>query len=80
MIKVTVQYFAILREQRGLSKEDISSDAKTARELYAELQSKHKFSLSVDQLKIAINDEFRAWSTTIQSGDHVAFIPPVAGG
>ena len=80
MIKIIVQYFAILREQRGLNKEEVLSNAKTAVELYAELRQKHNFSLNTDILKVAINDEFCDWTTTLKSGDQVVFIPPVAGG
>jgi molybdopterin converting factor small subunit len=31
-------------------------------------------------LRVAINNEFRDWSTPLAEGDAVVFIPPVAGG
>ena len=37
MISVAVQYFAILREQRGLAQEKIATIAGTAEALYREL-------------------------------------------
>ncbi len=77
---VSVQYYAILREQRGCRSEEITTTASTAAELYDELKKKHGFSLSADSLRVAINDEFTEWETSLKSGDTVIFIPPVAGG
>ena len=77
---VHVQYFAILREQRGLARETLATTAATAVDLYAELQAKHDFSLPADRLRVAINDEFTAWSAPLRDGATVVFIPPVAGG
>lgn len=80
MKAIHVQYFAILREQRGLSRETLSTTAATAVDLYAELQARHGFSLPADRLRVAINDEFTAWSAPLRDGAAVVFIPPVAGG
>lgn len=80
MKAIHVQYFAILREQRGLSRETLSTTAATAVDLYTELQAKHGFSLPADRLRVAINDEFMAWSAPLRDGAAVVFIPPVAGG
>ncbi len=77
---VHVQYFAILRENRGLSSESITTLAETPLELYQELKSKYDFHLSRDRMKVAINDEFRDWTVKLHSEDTVVFIPPVAGG
>jgi molybdopterin converting factor subunit 1 len=77
---VIVRYFAILREQRGLNEEQIETSATTARELYAELRAKHRFSLTENLLKVVLNEDFSDWSTALKSGDSIAFIPPVAGG
>ncbi len=76
----TIQYFALLREQRGLDEETIESSAATAAELYTELSQQHGFTLATSALKVAINDEFANWSTPLSDGDTVVFIPPVAGG
>ncbi|MFZ9477314.1 MAG: molybdenum cofactor biosynthesis protein MoaAD [Gammaproteobacteria bacterium] len=77
---LTVQYFALLREQAGCSAETVRSTARTPAELYAELASRHPFSLSQDMLKVAINAEFGDWAQPLAEGDTVVFIPPVAGG
>jgi molybdenum cofactor guanylyltransferase len=79
-MQIKVQYFAILREQAGRSEETVATAARTPRDLYAELQRRHPFSLDADSLRVAINAEFSDWSQTLVEGDAVVFIPPVAGG
>ena len=80
MAKVVIQYVAILREERGLSAEEVSTTAGTPGELYAELRALHGFTLPPGRVRAAVNDEFVPVSTPLREGDTVAFIPPVAGG
>jgi molybdopterin converting factor subunit 1 len=80
MKKIHVAYFASLREEAGKHKETVLTSAKTARDIYKELQTRYKFRLSVDILRVAVNDEFVSWKTVLKTGDTVIFIPPVAGG
>jgi molybdopterin converting factor subunit 1 len=75
-----VQYFALLREQAGRRDEAITTGAPTPRELFAELSARHGFTLAPEHLKVAVNSEFSDWSRPLVAGDHVVFIPPVAGG
>lgn len=77
---VRVQYYAVLREQRGLGDERIATGAATAGELYRELRGRHGFSLAPERLRVAVNDEFVPWDSPLREGDVLAFIPPVAGG
>jgi molybdopterin-guanine dinucleotide biosynthesis protein A len=77
---VKVQYYALLREQAGVSEEQLSTEARTPRELYEELKRRHPFSLAPDVLRVAVNAEFGDWSQPLREGDAVVFIPPVAGG
>jgi molybdopterin converting factor subunit 1 len=79
-IELSVQYFALLREQAGRSEETLATVAATPADLFAELQTRHGFSLTRDQLKVAVNGEFSDWSRRLAAGDSVVFIPPVAGG
>ncbi len=79
-MKVTVQYFAILREQRGLSSETLETSAATAAELYQDLRDKHSFSLKPELVKASINLNFKPLETALNDGDQIVFIPPVAGG
>jgi len=80
MKSVHVHYFAILREQRGLSRESLTTLGATPADLYEELRARHGFSLPVAQLRVAINGEFAAWSAPLADEAEVVFIPPVAGG
>ena len=77
---IRLQYFAILRDQRGEASETLETKSGTAGELYAELKSNYNFPLSVDRLRVAVNGEFSEMDTTLQDQDEVVFIPPVAGG
>jgi len=77
---VRVQYFAILREQRGAAEEHLSTAAPTAGDLYHELSSRHGFTLVPEQVRAAVNDEFAPWTTPLREGDAIVFLPPVAGG
>lgn len=80
MKSIHVRYFAVLREQRGLSEEHLDTDAASPRDLYTELAARHGFSLGADRLRVVVNDAFAAWDTSLEGGDAVVFIPPVAGG
>jgi molybdopterin converting factor subunit 1 len=77
---ITVQYFALLREQAACSEEQVASAAPTAGALYAELKARHGFTLPERSLKVAVNDEFAPWDQPLNDRDRVVFIPPVAGG
>ena len=80
MKTVHLQYFALLREQRGLSLETITTSAETAAQLYDELRTRHPFTLPAERLRVAVNGEFAPWSTPLAEGAQIVFIPPVAGG
>ena len=80
MKEIRICYYALLREERGLSEETVATSALNASELYKELKIKHNFKLSTDLLRIAINNEFSHWEKELRNGDQVIFIPPVAGG
>jgi molybdopterin converting factor subunit 1 len=78
--RIRINYFASLREERGVAQEEVTTSAATAAELYEELSRAHRFSLPGSRLRVAINESFVPWSTTLQDGDGLVFIPPVAGG
>jgi molybdopterin synthase sulfur carrier subunit len=80
MPTVSVQYFAILREQRGVSNEQLSTTATTPGEIYEELRTKHGFSLPSDRVRAAVNGDFVDSGSKVNDGDEIVFIPPVAGG
>jgi molybdenum cofactor guanylyltransferase len=78
--QIRVQYYALLREEAGRSEEAVATRARTPRELFEELRTRHPFSLPLTMLRVAVNDEFGDWSQKLADGDRVVFIPPVAGG
>ncbi len=80
MAKIRVQYFAVLREQRGLSEEVLDTPARTAAELYEQLQAQHSFTLPASALRCAVNDEFAEMDRALADGDEIVFLAPVAGG
>ena len=78
--RITIEYYAILREQRGLKREETDTNAETIAELYEDLSHRHGFSLDRDRLKAVVNEEFVSWDHQLRDGDTIVFIPPVAGG
>jgi molybdopterin synthase sulfur carrier subunit len=80
MLTVHIQYFAILREQRGVSQEKLATNAASPGALYEELRSRHHFTLPADRVRAAVNDTFVDAAAPLREGDRIVFIPPVAGG
>lgn len=77
---IHIQYFALLREERGAASETRQTSAGDPRELFDELRQCYPFSLSPERLAVAINDQFSGWDYKLKDQDKVVFIPPVAGG
>jgi len=80
MKNISIEYFALLRDQRGVASENLQTACLTPKELYGELAERHRFTLETSSLKVAVNDDFAAWDRPLEDGDRVVFIPPVAGG
>lgn len=79
MTQVKIEYFAKLREHVGRDREELNTEARTVADLYAELDRRYAFP-AMGRLKVAVNDEFRDWTSPLSDGDFIVFIPPVAGG
>ena len=79
-MRIQIRYYALMREQAGRSEETVETSASTPAALYRELGSRHPFSLTPEQLKVAVNGDFSDWSRSLRPDDVVVFIPPVAGG
>ena len=77
---IHIEYYAVLREERGMGAETVQTAAETPGALYQELADKHGFTLRADQLKVAVNTEIRDWESPVSDGDTVIFLPPVSGG
>lgn len=78
--KVRLHYFASLKEERGLAQEEMETLAPTAAHLYEQLRERFGFSLPQNSLRVAVNNELKAWNIVLCSGDDVVFLPPVSGG
>jgi len=84
-MKITVRYFALLRERMGHESEVLSLDDAG---LTVELLRRHLADrvpalaaiLRGGTLLVAVNREYAAADTALCDGDEVALFPPVAGG
>ena len=79
-MRIQIRYYALIREQAGRSDETVETEAGTPAALYRELGARHPFTLTPEQLKVAVNGDFSDWSRALRPDDVVVFIPPVAGG
>lgn len=79
-IEVTARYFAAFRERAGRDTERVTTEARTAADLYGELARRHGFADAITRCKVAVNDELKHWDVALSPGDEVLFFPPVAGG
>ena len=79
-MNIKVRYFAVFREEAEKAQETVEFNGGSVEELYSQISRRYGFSLPADELKYAVNDEFRPASSRVKENDAVAFIPPVAGG
>ena len=78
---VEVSYFAMLKEAAKKTQEKVPLQlGENGRTLYLRLMETYGFQLDIAQLRLAVNDSFASFDQVLQPGDHVVFIPPVAGG
>ena len=80
MPRVSLHYYALLREQAGRQSETVDTTAETPAALYSEIAARHGFRLPASQLQVAVNAAFCDWQRRLEDGDEIVFIPPVAGG
>lgn len=78
--RVTVLYFASLRDAAGTDSEGMDTEAPDLRVLYLELRARHGFALPVERLRVAVDGAFARWDDAPRDGSEIAFIPPVSGG
>lgn len=84
-MKITVRYFAQLRESMGRESEDLSWEAAepTVEGLRRHLADRDPAGAALLQggtLLVAVNREYAAADTVLGDGDEIALFPPVAGG
>jgi sulfur-carrier protein len=73
-----IMFFAHLKDRVGEDSLSREVSGKTIAELKQLLEE--EFELKLDSVMAAVNEEFASDDEVIQSGDTVAFIPPVSGG
>lgn len=83
-MKISVRYFALLRERAGCDAEDVVwADAQpTVGRLRAHLAERRPglAALRAEAVLVAVNREYAGPQTPLKDGDEVAFLPPVTGG
>ncbi len=86
MARVTVLYFAWLRERVGCARESVAlpEGVRDIAGLIALLRARgggHEAVFSLGRVvRAAVNQEFALPETAVGDGDEVAFFPPVTGG
>ena len=81
-MQVTVRFFASHRDIVGASERRYElEDGATVGGLWEQLVTEHpRLGGFTGRLLFAVNEQFATPATALQSGDGVAFIPPVSGG
>ncbi len=79
-MNLTVCYFGLLAERRGLVEERVATSAATPAALYAELDALHTLGLVISDFRAAVNDGFVSWEHSLAENDRVALLPPMSGG
>lgn len=76
---INILFFAHLQEQVGESQLKVALSDVTVAQLKEWLEKQYP-QLSLQQIMTAVNEEFATDTTIVQSGDTIAFIPPISGG
>lgn len=79
-MKVTLLYFASLRDAAGCAQESVAGEASDPRALYIDAAARHGFKMPLERVRVAVNGAFAAPDCALSDGDEVAFLPPVSGG
>jgi MoaE-MoaD fusion protein len=81
-MRVTLMYFAAARERAGIGRETVElKDGATAADAREAACAAHPgLRAVVDQLRLAVDQEFAPGEKPLRDGSEVAFIPPVSGG
>jgi molybdopterin converting factor subunit 1 len=81
-IRVKVLFFGRLKEIAGAAEELVElKPGSRIEELFAGLAARRpEFASYRSSVVASRNQEFAAWSTPLDSGDEIAFLPPVSGG
>ncbi|MSQ56532.1 MAG: molybdopterin converting factor subunit 1 [Limnohabitans sp.] len=83
-MKITVRYFASIRETLGVGSEVVETDASTVAQLREQLMLRsplHAQALAIDRvIRVAVNQKMVSVDHPLAQASEVAFFPPVTGG
>ncbi|PQO24077.1 molybdopterin converting factor subunit 1 [Rhodobacteraceae bacterium WD3A24] len=83
-MKLTVLYFAWVRERIGLPRETIETDAATVADLVEELRGREpRYELAfadLSALRVAVDQELADFDAPVRDVTEIAFFPPMTGG
>ncbi|MEJ8777493.1 molybdopterin converting factor subunit 1 [Pseudogracilibacillus sp. ICA-222130] len=77
---VQLLFFAQLQEKIGQKQLEVEANGKTVKEIKDVFLAKYDIASLLEDAMVAINEEYATETDIVQSGDVVAFIPPVSGG
>lgn len=76
---IELHYFAGIRALTGIAKESVELSNQTVENLWKWADEKYP-GIRNSSARIAVNEEYALPTDVLESGDVVAFIPPVSGG
>jgi len=83
-MNITVRYFASIREAMGTGSEALQTSAATVGALREELMARSAAAATAlahgKVVRMALNQDMCHGDAALQTGDEVAFFPPVTGG
>jgi len=77
---IHLEYFARLKERRGVARETISTASATPAELFEELSLRYGFQIDRTKARVAVNETVVGWDVALREGDRVVFLTPFGGG
>lgn len=80
MKNIKVLFFGKLKEVWLTGQLTVQTESSNIEELYQELLDTAVYEPFKASIKVACNDEFCDWDSTIENGDEIAFLPPASGG
>lgn len=78
--KITLNFYAGLREMTQCSSLEIFTAARNIAELFQEISGRHEFLVDQKSMRFAKNHALVDAKSSIHEGDTIVFIPPVSGG
>lgn len=83
-MKLTVLYFAWVRERIGLPREVVETEAVTVADLVAELRAREeRYALAfsdLSSLRVAVDQDLTDFDAPLAGVREIAFFPPMTGG